>query len=143
MSLHQMKIYLIQSGGTGPVKIGLTTNPAKRVAQLQTGNPMPLKLVAQIAGDRSVEGHLHRAFGRFHLTGEWFNPAPEIFAAFEAAREWPSAPVTLPPVTNSGIEFLRGFLQTEKPSELYPDGSRHRETDWDEIAELVERSPWA
>lgn len=132
-------IYLIQSGSGGPVKIGLTTgDPAKRLAQLQTGNPMPLAIVGQIYGDRRVERHLHTAFQCHNLQGEWFAPAPAIFAAFEAAADLPANPVTLPPVTQRGIGFLREILRIEVMRSQYPDGTRHDETDWDDLAVMLD-----
>jgi hypothetical protein len=134
-------IYLIQSGEDGPVKIGITNaDPMRRVAQLQTGNPIPLRLRASISGDASVERHLHSRFGQFRLNGEWFEPDPSIFVAFKAAEHWPSQPVTLPPVTEGGIKFLWESLQCVTVREVYPDGSKHREIDWDEMHAYCERA---
>lgn len=134
-------VYLIQSGEVGPVKIGLTSgDPRKRIAQLQTGNPIPLRLRATMAGDVTVERHLHSKLGRFHISGEWFEPDAAIFEAFEAAKQWPNEPATLPPVTASGIKFLRDTLAICTVRETYPDGSRHKHIDWDELHGECERA---
>jgi hypothetical protein len=127
-------IYLIQSGEDGPVKIGITSSdPRKRVAQLQTGNPTPLRLRATISGDASIERHLHSKFGQLRLNGEWFEPDAAIFAAFAAAQNWPHDPVTLPPVTPGGIKFLRDCLDDLTIRPVYPDGRVHRQIDWDDL----------
>lgn len=132
-------IYLVQSGENGPVKIGVTAcEPSKRVAQLQTGNPVPLRLRVVISGDVTVERHLHSKFGHYRLNGEWFEPCAEIFAAFEAARNWPDHPVTLPPITPGGIQFLLGTLRDVTLRPVYPDGRRHSQIDWDDLHEQCE-----
>jgi len=41
-------LYLIEQVGSGFVKIGISNEPAARVAQLQTGNPNLLELRAVV-----------------------------------------------------------------------------------------------
>ena len=59
------------------VKIGVATNPQKRLAVLQTGNSRQLCLLFTI-GPMSksqaygVEQHLHNEFCRCQIRGEWF-----------------------------------------------------------------------
>lgn len=46
------------------VKIGKTTNnPESRLNELQTGNPVELKLWVSIPGDIEEERYLHSVFG--------------------------------------------------------------------------------
>lgn len=52
-------------------KIGKSTNPEKRLAQLQTGNPGRLAIVACIPGEE-WERLIHRMFAAYRMTGEWF-----------------------------------------------------------------------
>ena len=55
------------------VKIGFTANdPIARLAGLQTGSPMPLKLWAFVGGDLALEAALHSAFAPLNSHGEWF-----------------------------------------------------------------------
>jgi hypothetical protein len=69
-------VYVIQAIVGGPVKIGVAKNPLARLAQLQTGNPLPLRLLYVVPGDRWLEAELHkRANITSRTTGgtEWFN----------------------------------------------------------------------
>jgi hypothetical protein len=68
-------VYFIQSGTSGPVKIGLSKVPAQRVSKLQTGNPRKLILRHVIPGDRGVEDQLHDRFKAARIRGEWFGRA--------------------------------------------------------------------
>lgn len=127
-------VYLIQAGEEGPVKIGFTAvDPQRRLAQLQTASPYRLSLRFTIHGDVTSEKHLQTRFADYRLEGEWFEPRQDIFAAFEAAVEWPETPRSLPPTTPDGIDLLRHCVLTDiRPR--YPDGSKHIEIDWDLIA---------
>jgi T5orf172 domain len=55
-------IYFIQSGEDGPIKIGFSNRPDRRLPELQTGNPRELILRHVIPGDTSVERQLHTRF---------------------------------------------------------------------------------
>jgi len=72
-------IYFIQEGDNGPVKIGFSNDPGRRLQQLKTGSSKPLKLLAVIEGDANKEKELHASFQEFHISGEWFKPVTEIF----------------------------------------------------------------
>lgn len=63
-------IYFIRNGNY--IKIGVSVDPWKRLASLQTGNPEPLELLAIMPGSNDLEIGLHRAFGQFMKQGEWF-----------------------------------------------------------------------
>jgi hypothetical protein len=65
-------VYFIQSGTSGPVKIGLSKTPVQRVSKLQTGNPRELILRHVIPGDRGIEEQLHDRFRAARIRGEWF-----------------------------------------------------------------------
>ena len=73
-------VYLIecQSIKPYPVKVGVATSPEKRILELQTGNPYPLKLVASIPFDSKkfaydFESFVHRGNKKSSLGGEWFD----------------------------------------------------------------------
>ena len=60
---------------SGFIKIGYTAgNAERRMAQLQTGQPLKLKLLGTIPGEREGEIGLHREFEEFRINGEWFIP---------------------------------------------------------------------
>jgi hypothetical protein len=75
----EQKVYFIQAGD-GPIKIGVATNPKRRLAVLQTANPHPLKLLATKAGGAWREIEYHSRFAAHRLQGEWFSPHPDILA---------------------------------------------------------------
>jgi hypothetical protein len=67
-------VYLIESAGC--TKIGMTTNPKRRIADLQTSNPMPMTLryVFECKEIRAVrvEVAAHQHFSFHRMRGEWF-----------------------------------------------------------------------
>lgn len=68
-----MPVYLIRQGVAGPVKIGVAHDVVKRLRQLQTNQPIPLRIVRLLEGGRSEESLLHERFAAQRLNGEWFN----------------------------------------------------------------------
>lgn len=75
------KIYFIQQGTSGPIKIGHTTSSVeKRLSDLQTAHHQRLRVLATLDGDRSVEQDLHNRFRKYRKTGEWFEPHPDLIA---------------------------------------------------------------
>jgi hypothetical protein len=72
-------IYAIQAGGArGPIKIGVTDNPAERLKTLQQGNHLELHGIAAWWDFRFVEKSLHEQFASARIRGEWFRPVPEL-----------------------------------------------------------------
>lgn len=74
-----MYVYLIQAGDkkTSPVKVGYSKNPEDRLKSLQTGNPVPLRLIMKIKCNdekhaRRLERSLHEMLGTQNLFLEWF-----------------------------------------------------------------------
>ncbi len=70
-------IYFIQSG-YGSIKVGMSKNPEKRMANIQTCIPKSLRLVAKIPmpdrqSARCLEKELHQLFAPERIRGEWFN----------------------------------------------------------------------
>jgi hypothetical protein len=70
-------LYVIAADPSGPVKLGLSGNPEKRVRQLQTGSALPLVLFhveeVETSKVKIAERALHRLLGHKRMTGEWFN----------------------------------------------------------------------
>ena len=67
-----MYVYLIGNKALGHVKIGTSADPESRMAELQPGSSVKLKILAKIPGDRRKEWNLHIAFREWRLCGEWF-----------------------------------------------------------------------
>lgn len=85
-----MHVYFIRTkDAANLIKIGKSTNVAKRIDGLQTGSPAQLELIGTIecvnvqqAG--SLEKLLHRVFACYRTRGEWFTsgaPLRELVAA--------------------------------------------------------------
>jgi hypothetical protein len=75
-------IYFIQQGMVGPIKIGISNNPCKRLANLQTANPHRLRLLffykIHPARVYEVEERIHKCFQNDHIDGEWFSPSTNV-----------------------------------------------------------------
>lgn len=65
-------VYFIRAEGGGPIKIGRSADPDKRLRELQTGHPYPLRVVGMASGGRELEAALHRILCDYRLMGEWF-----------------------------------------------------------------------
>ena len=72
-------VYLVQGAIGGPIKIGVAEDVPRRLAELQSYSPIPLRVLATIRhGDIALEAALHRRFVKHRLHGEWFDNAPEM-----------------------------------------------------------------
>lgn len=59
-------------GNDGPIKIGCSTDVAKRLRALQIGSAYALAVLAVIEGNETIERRYHRQFAHLRLNGEWF-----------------------------------------------------------------------
>jgi hypothetical protein len=76
------KIYIAQADEDGPVKIGVSDDPERRIAELQIGNAVKIVLVGFfVCGSwliaRTLEASVHAALAAFRLSGEWFSVSPD------------------------------------------------------------------
>lgn len=78
-SCEDLWMYAIESVAGGEIKLGITTDPRRRLVGLQTGNPTDLLLLAAWRIDSpEEEAHLHRRFGHLRIRGEWFAASSEL-----------------------------------------------------------------
>jgi T5orf172 domain len=81
-------IYIIR-GDHGLIKIGVSTNPSARLAQLRTASAVHLEIAyvgALRCNGYAVEGEAHRTLADYRQNGEWFNcPVDMAVAAIGAA----------------------------------------------------------
>lgn len=75
-----MAVYFIRAGTDGPVKIGLATDPLRRLGALQTAHSELLRLIRVLDGGATVEKALHARFAALRMSGEWFGFASEMIA---------------------------------------------------------------
>lgn len=81
-------IYFIQAGDDGPIKIGVTSGAVtKRLKQIQTTAPQPLKIIGEVDGKRQHESAIHKKLAEFGLRGEWFSPTPEVRSFISSVLE--------------------------------------------------------
>lgn len=73
----------IAGGGFSHVKIGYSTNPWKRVAELQTGNPRTLAIVCLKKGTEAEEKALHAKYIHLNILQEWFTVTKEMLLEFD------------------------------------------------------------
>ena len=73
-------IYFIQADIIGRIKIGYTSQAKaeQRISNIQTGCPVPIKILATIPGSRAKEEMLHNRFAFDRVIGEWFNPSQAL-----------------------------------------------------------------
>lgn len=74
-------IYFLLNKHDNKIKIGYSKNAdniKERVVSHRVGNHNPLTLVKVIKGTLKEESELHYKFSFYHVSGEWFEYAPEI-----------------------------------------------------------------
>lgn len=72
------KVYFIAAPGR--IKIGWTTQPEKRLAQLRYTDMDELSVLGVIDGSRSLERRIHNLVDKHRRRGEWFADVPEVRA---------------------------------------------------------------
>lgn len=65
-------VYFIEATGLDRVKVGVARDPRKRLAELQVGSAVELRLIKAVPGDREIEYELHRRWREHRTIGEWF-----------------------------------------------------------------------
>lgn len=78
-------VYAIQIGDDGPIKIGQSRSPEKRLASLQGASPYSLRIAHRIPNERGLERGIHHVLAAHRMRGEWFTNHPEVFAALALA----------------------------------------------------------
>jgi hypothetical protein len=74
--------YFVRGTTTGLIKIGQSSKPIERFAQLKKGASEEMELLA-VGGE---EKDYHKEFAEFRVHGEWFSPAEEILAVIDRHR---------------------------------------------------------
>jgi len=85
-------VYFIKEWGrTGRIKIGYSTDVAKRLVALQTGTSAQLFVAGWTAGTRATERAIHSLLSDFHVRGEWYVAGPKVldFVLAVHGRETP------------------------------------------------------
>ena len=83
-------VYLISDINSYTYKIGISSNPEKRLKALQTGNDRVLKIIHKILCENynDVETAFHNQYGFLRVNGEWFELSEEDVIKFpESCRK--------------------------------------------------------
>lgn len=108
-------LYIVaQASADAPVKIGVSDFPENRLRQLQTGNPLQLRLVATFEGDGrdqvlGWEELVHKLFSDKRLSGEWFDVSAQTI--IEHVKHWKinpgrSKPFVRPRKSSKSSQFV-------------------------------------
>lgn len=77
--LGRQFIYFAQAETGGLIKIGRAMNVSARIDRLQTGSPVPLRVLAVIPeATAQDETEIHQHFTSARAHGEWFQPVAEL-----------------------------------------------------------------
>lgn len=76
-----MSVYFIRSGDR--IKIGYSNDVQRRVQAVRGSLHTDSEYLGYMAGDRKVEGHLHRRFAASREFGEWFKVSDELLEVVE------------------------------------------------------------
>lgn len=80
-------IYFIKPKGmAGPIKIGCSDRPPKRLEALAHWSPFELEIIVTIPGTIKLEGNIHECFADVHSHHEWFHPSTELLVAIEKLK---------------------------------------------------------
>lgn len=83
-------VYVIEQDGY--VKIGSTTALKSRLASLQTGCAVPLRLIGTCTGGFKRERALQQEFGAWRRHGEWFKFPPEVMDTLKSRLTFAERP---------------------------------------------------
>ncbi len=79
--MNRSMVYIVDSG-SGAIKVGVTSNMLKRLAQFQHASPHEVTVVntwkRKLMDAEKVEKLAHRILKQHHIRGEWFSCAPEV-----------------------------------------------------------------
>ena len=102
-------VYFIRPiGMTGPVKIGQSTIPEKRLMVLSEWSPFPLEIAAVVEGGFDLESRIHNCFAEYHHHKEWFWAGPKLVSAIKKLQAGMAVEVAIDLLSPTGnIRKLR------------------------------------
>lgn len=81
---HGTSVYFIQSEIGGPIKIGYSNDPNRRLNEIQNMSPFRLQILGTIPGNMELEASFHQKFASDRLWGEWFEPSVPLLKIITA-----------------------------------------------------------
>jgi T5orf172 domain len=80
------KVYIAKPKHGRSFKVGFSSNPRRRLGELQTGHHGRLELLHQEDGNRALEKSVHAAIAQYRQEGEWFTLNDLTRAFIDAAK---------------------------------------------------------
>lgn len=71
-------VYFIQIENDGPIKIGLSENPKRRLIGIQPSIPYKIHFLSSIKGTDRLEANIKKRFQEDIIRGEWFKPTNRL-----------------------------------------------------------------
>jgi excisionase family DNA binding protein len=88
-------VYFAQEPYDKAIKIGISHNVRKRIAQLENSMPHNLQIIGMMSGDFAKEQELHMMFEPYRIKGEWFKPDKAILDYIENNARITEVPMDL------------------------------------------------
>lgn len=121
MTSRASHIYIIGADPSGPVKIGISSNPSKRCRQLQSGCPLSLAVFkswvipeSALVDACTIESNVHQKLRSDSVWGEWFSvsfDAAERAIVEECRRTLPRGQRATP-VNDNSVKILGNRFST-------------------------------
>jgi hypothetical protein len=79
--MSETYVYFVRPvGADGPIKIGCSKMPVRRLKDLMTWSPVELEVILTVPGDFATERNIHDCLWNDHLHREWFGATPRVLA---------------------------------------------------------------
>lgn len=86
MSRNSYIYFMKPVGMDGPIKIGCSYLPERRLSTLATWSPFKLEIITTIAGGQRLERNIHECFADFHSHREWFRAGQRLLDAISRLK---------------------------------------------------------
>ena len=91
--LRRFVYFARRADGSGPIKIGNTSDPCERIKSLSLICESELAMLAFAPGGFTAERSVHLKFADSRLSGEWFTATPELTAFISRVAETGTLPL--------------------------------------------------
>lgn len=81
------RVYFIRAVNTRMFKVGISSDPRRRLKEMQIGSPAKLVLTRNVACSNAadVERKIHECFAKYRSHGEWFScPIEKALSIFDS-----------------------------------------------------------
>ncbi len=100
-----MKVYIVQAGRRGPIKIGVSRDFMDRVRTLGYLHKAHMMFLAVIDGGFKDEKALHQRFAHLALGGEWFAPGDDLMAYVDSLPCVREVIAAMPEYAKQGLAY--------------------------------------